>query len=163
MIFLRYFVPNIWWLWLSSFPFSLYQNVPLFISRLSLSYCLTNFTTSSWSGTTAYIWNTTIHYNTGNILFKKKKYSDALDVYMSALKVLPYDSKTLLNIAQVHLINWCHAMLFVKNPILYMISKLQKHMHLNIDFIYFIFLNSSYLESLRACIDYAIDRCLKVF
>ena len=99
----------------------------------------------------------------GNILFRKKKYSDALDVYMSALKVLPYDSKTLLNIAQVHLINWCHAMLFVKNPILDMSSKLQKHMHLKIDFIYFIFLNSSYLESSRAHIDYAIDRCFEVF
>ena len=63
-----------------------------------------------------------IFFISGNILFRKKKYSDALDVYMSALKVLPYDSKTLLNIAQVHLINWCHAMLFVKNRILDMSS-----------------------------------------
>jgi hypothetical protein len=37
----------------------------------------------------------------GNQFFKKKDYSTALVQYMDSLKVLPYDSKTLLNIAQV--------------------------------------------------------------
>ena len=38
---------------------------------------------------------------TGNRLFKRKDYTGAMDAYMEALKTLPYEGKTLLNIAQV--------------------------------------------------------------
>jgi hypothetical protein len=39
----------------------------------------------------------------GNRFFKRKDYSTALIQYMDALKVLPYEGKTLLNIAQVYI------------------------------------------------------------
>ena len=47
--------------------------------------------------------STLVYINTfaGNIFFKKKDYTSALVQYMDALKTLPYDPKTLLNIAQV--------------------------------------------------------------
>jgi tetratricopeptide (TPR) repeat protein len=42
--------------------------------------------------------------NKGNRHFKRKEYSpQALDAYMESLKVLPYEAKTLTNIAQVHI------------------------------------------------------------
>ena len=41
--------------------------------------------------------------NQGNIFYKKKKYAEALDLYMESLKIRPYDVKTVLNIAQVSL------------------------------------------------------------
>lgn len=42
--------------------------------------------------------------NKGNRHFKRKEYSpQALDAYMESLKVLPYETKTLTNIAQVHI------------------------------------------------------------
>jgi tetratricopeptide (TPR) repeat protein len=37
----------------------------------------------------------------GNRFFKTKDYAAALDNYMEALKLTPYEAKTLLNIAQV--------------------------------------------------------------
>lgn len=37
----------------------------------------------------------------GNRLFKKKDFESALNQYMESLKVLPYDVRTLINIAQV--------------------------------------------------------------
>ena len=37
----------------------------------------------------------------GNRFFKKGDYAAALEQYMEALKMLPYDAKTLTNIAQV--------------------------------------------------------------
>jgi tetratricopeptide (TPR) repeat protein len=37
----------------------------------------------------------------GNKFFKRKEYDTALENYMEALKLTPYDTKTLLNIAQV--------------------------------------------------------------
>ena len=40
----------------------------------------------------------------GNAHFKRKEYPLALDKYFEALKLLPYEAKTLLNIAQVCLI-----------------------------------------------------------
>jgi len=51
----------------------------------------------------------------GNNEFKKKDYSTALVHYMDALKVLPYESKTLLNIAQVSIKqkNWEDALEFI--------------------------------------------------
>lgn len=39
----------------------------------------------------------------GNRYFKAKDYTSALEKYMEALKILPFDTKTLLNIAQCHL------------------------------------------------------------
>lgn len=39
----------------------------------------------------------------GNRFFKAKQFDRALDEYMEALKVLPYEIKTLTNIAQVHI------------------------------------------------------------
>jgi len=41
--------------------------------------------------------------NQGNVFYKKKKYAEALDLYMESLKIRPYDVKTVLNIAQVSL------------------------------------------------------------
>ena len=43
------------------------------------------------------------HRIKGNLHFKRKEYVFALDKYMEALKLLPYEGKTLLNIAQVHI------------------------------------------------------------
>lgn len=42
----------------------------------------------------------------GNRYFKKKDFNNALEHYMEALKVMPYDVKTLTNIAQVLDISW---------------------------------------------------------
>ena len=39
----------------------------------------------------------------GNNYYKKNDYLNALQMYQEALKILPYDCKTLLNIAQVHI------------------------------------------------------------
>ena len=39
----------------------------------------------------------------GNAHFKRREYTLALDKYFEALKLLPYEAKTLLNIAQVRL------------------------------------------------------------
>lgn len=39
----------------------------------------------------------------GNRYFKAKKFQEALEHYVESLKIMPYDKKTLLNIAQVHI------------------------------------------------------------
>ena len=39
----------------------------------------------------------------GNVLFKKKKYDEALETYKESLKSKPYEAPTLLNMAQVYL------------------------------------------------------------
>jgi len=39
----------------------------------------------------------------GNKLYQKKQYQDALNYYMESLKVLPFEVKTLTNIAQVYI------------------------------------------------------------
>jgi tetratricopeptide (TPR) repeat protein len=39
----------------------------------------------------------------GNKSFQKKQYQEALEYYMQSLKLLPFEVKTLTNIAQVHI------------------------------------------------------------
>lgn len=55
----------------------------------------------------------------GNRSFKKKEFEEALGFYMEALKVLPYDAKTLTNIAQVYIKqrNWDEAFEFLQRTL----------------------------------------------
>ena len=39
----------------------------------------------------------------GNNYYKKSDYNNAMQMYQEALKILPYDCKTLLNMAQVYI------------------------------------------------------------
>jgi len=43
------------------------------------------------------------YYFIGNKSFQKKQFSEALEYYMQSLKLLPFEVKTLTNIAQVHI------------------------------------------------------------
>lgn len=49
----------------------------------------------------------------GNNFFKRKDYPAALNLYQSSLKILPYNTKTLTNIAQVTL-KYIHTFFFLK-------------------------------------------------
>ena len=55
----------------------------------------------------------------GNNLFKKKMLEEALNMYIESLKLLPYDVKTLTNIAQVHIQRkeWDDALEFLKRSL----------------------------------------------
>jgi len=59
------------------------------------------------------------HRIKGNLHFKRKEYVIALEKYMEALKLLPYEGKTLLNIAQVHIKvkDWDDAEEFLKRSL----------------------------------------------